>query len=170
LWLVCPQALAVAHAFSLARSNTVILRADHIAGGAFAAFGLGVLALSGDLPTGSLSFPGAGMMPKLVAILLTFFGCILFLRAKDSAPLESIEWDDLPHAARVIATTAIAVALYLTLGFLITMALMLFVLTFAVERRPAARAAMFRLAVVTLTYLLFSLVLRTPLERGAFGF
>jgi hypothetical protein len=110
------------------------------------------------------------MMPKLVAILLTFFSLLLFLRAKDSPPLADIAWDDLPHAARVIVTTAIAVALYLTLGFLITMALMLFVLTFAVERRPAARAAFFSLAVVALTYLLFHLVLRTPLEPGVLGF
>jgi hypothetical protein len=148
----------------------MILRTDHIAGGAFAVFGLGVLALSGDLPTGSLSFPGAGMMPKLIAVLLTMFGLILVVRAKDSAPLASIEWDDLPHAARVIGTTAIAVALYLTLGFFITMALMLFALTFAVERRPLTSAALFSLAVVALTYLLFNLALRTPLEPGVFGF
>jgi Tripartite tricarboxylate transporter TctB family len=146
------------------------VRTDHIAGGVFAAFGLGVLALSGDLPTGSLSFPGAGMMPKLIAILLALFGFLIVLRARDSAPLASIEWSDLPHAARVIAITAIALALYLTLGFAITMASMLFALTFAVERRPAATAALFSLTVVALTYLLFNLALRTPLEPGVFGF
>jgi len=148
----------------------MIVRTDHIAGGVFAAFGLGVLALSGDLPTGSLSFPGAGMMPKLIAILLTLFSLMLVMRAKDSAPLANIAWDDLPHAARVIAITAAAVALYQTLGFVITMALLLFALTFAVERRPAASAALFSLGVVALTWLLFKLVLRTPLEPGTFGF
>ena len=148
----------------------MIVRTDHIAGGVFAAFGLGVLALSADLPTGSLAFPGAGMMPKLIAIMLTLFSLMLVLRAKASAPLAKIEWDDLPHAARVIAITAIAVALYQTLGFAVTMALMLFALTFAVERRPAAIAALFSLGVVALTYLLFKLALRTPLEPGAFGF
>jgi Tripartite tricarboxylate transporter TctB family len=148
----------------------MIVRTDHIAGGVFAALGLGVLALSGDLPTGSLSFPGAGMMPKLIAILLTLFSLMLVMRAKDSAPLANIAWDDLPHAARVIAITAVAVALYQTLGFVITMALLLFALTFAVERRPAASAALFSLGVVALTWLLFKLALRTPLEPGTFGF
>ena len=37
----------------------MILRSDHIAGGAFVAFGAVVLALSGDLPVGTLAFPGA---------------------------------------------------------------------------------------------------------------
>ena len=148
----------------------MIVRTDHIAGGVFAALGLGVLALSGDLPTGSLSFPGAGMMPKLIAILLTLFSLMLVMRAKHSAPLANIAWDDLPHAARVIAITAVAVALYQTLGFVITMALLLFALTFAVERRPAASAALFSLGVVALTWLLFKLALRIPLEPGIFGF
>ena len=42
------------------------LRTDHVAGAIFVAFGLLVFAVSGDLPFGTLSFPGAGMMPKLV--------------------------------------------------------------------------------------------------------
>jgi hypothetical protein len=49
------------------------LRADHAAGGVFVAFGLVVLAMSGDLPFGTLSFPGAGMMPKLILALMVVF-------------------------------------------------------------------------------------------------
>ena len=44
-----------------------MLRTDHVAGAAFIAFGVLVIAPSGDLPIGTLSLPGAGMMPKLVA-------------------------------------------------------------------------------------------------------
>ena len=39
------------------------LRADHVAGAIFVGFGLLVFALSGDLPTGTLSMPGSGFMP-----------------------------------------------------------------------------------------------------------
>ena len=94
------------------------LRTDHIAGAAFVAFGLVVLALSGDLPFGTLSFPGAGMMPKLVAGLVILFGMLLILRANESAPFATVRWEDLPHAARIVAITAAAIALYQTLGFL----------------------------------------------------
>jgi putative tricarboxylic transport membrane protein len=148
----------------------VTVRTDHIAGGVFVAFGLIVFALSGDLPVGTLSFPGAGMMPKLVAALLIFFGALLVVRAVESAPLASVPWTDLPHAARVVAITAVAIALYQTLGFVLTMALLLFALIFGAERRSLLRAAAFSVGVVALTYLLFAVALKTPLERGVLGF
>jgi Tripartite tricarboxylate transporter TctB family len=148
----------------------VILRTDHVAGGAFIAFGALVLALSGDLQVGSLSMPGAGMLPKLVAILLIVFGLVIVLRAQESAPLASLSWNDLPHAARVVVITAIAIALYQTLGVVITMALMLFTLIFGAERRNPLAAAAFSIGVVALTYLLFEVALKTPLEHGTIGF
>jgi len=148
----------------------LIIRTDHVAGSAFVALGIGVLALSGDLPVGTLSFPGAGMMPKLVAGLMIVFGLLLVGRAGESAPLASLAWGDLPHAARVVAITAVAIALYQPLGFVITMALLLFTLTFGAERRPVLAAAAFSAGVVALTYLLFAVVLKTPLEPGVLGF
>ena len=87
------------------------IRTDHVAGGGFAAFGLLVLASSGDLPIGTLSFPGAGMMPKLLAGLIIVFGILLIARARESTPLAGVSWQDLPHALRVAAITALAVAL-----------------------------------------------------------
>jgi hypothetical protein len=148
----------------------LIIRTDHVAGSVFVALGIVVLALSGDLPVGTLSFPGAGMMPKLVAGLMILFGLLLVGRAGESAPLASLAWGDLPHAARVIAITAVAIALYQPLGFIITMALLLFTLTFGAERRPVLAAAAFSAGVVALTYLLFAVVLKTPLEPGVLGF
>ncbi|MEA2924592.1 MAG: putative tricarboxylic transport rane protein [Alphaproteobacteria bacterium] len=148
----------------------MIIRTDHVAGSVFVALGIVVLALSGDLPVGTLSFPGAGMMPKLVAGLMIVFGLLLVGRAGESAPLASLAWGDLPHAARVVAITAVAIALYQPLGFIVTMALLLFTLTFGAERRPVLAAAAFSAGVVALTYLLFAVVLKTPLEPGVLGF
>ena len=146
------------------------LRTDHVAGGFFIVFAIVVLAVSGDLPMGRLSMPGAGMMPKLVAGLLILFGLLLVLRARESEPLATVRWDDLPHAARVIAIAAAAVALYTTLGFAVTMALLLFALTAGAERRNPLHAALYSIGVVALTYLLFAVALKTPVEKGIFGF
>jgi hypothetical protein len=148
----------------------VTLHSDHIAGGIFVVFGLLVLALSGDLPFGSLSFPGAGMMPKLVAGFLIMFALLLILRGNESAPVATLSWGDFPHAARVVAITAAAIALYQTLGFAITMALLLFALTFGTERRNPLVAAGFSIGTIALTYLLFTVALKTPLERGILGY
>jgi len=145
------------------------LHADHVAGGAAIAAAVAVLAVSGDLPFGTLTFPGAGMMPKLICALMILFGVMLIARAGTSPPLATISWSDLPHAVRVFAITAVAVALYATLGFLVTMSLMLFVLI-ALEGRNLLVAAAFSLGVTLSTYALFTVALKTPLEQGVLGF
>lgn len=148
----------------------MIVRTDHVVGGIFVVFGFLILGLSGDLPVGTLSFPGAGMMPKLLAGLLVLFGLALALHAGRSEPLANLSWQDLPHAVRVAAINSLAVAFYQSLGFALSMSLLLFALTFAVERRHLVSAAAFSIAVVALTYLLFTVALKTPVEQGPFGF
>lgn len=146
------------------------LRLDHVAGGAFIVAGAVLFAVSGDLPFGTLASPGAGMLPKLVIGLMTALGLILLLRAGASPPFASLAWGDLPHALRVIALAAAAAALYTTLGFLVTVTLLLFGLTFAVERKPILHAAGFSVGVTALAYLLFNTLLKSPLPRGVLGF
>jgi hypothetical protein len=148
----------------------VTLRVDHVAGGIFVVFGIVVFALSGDLPVGRLSMPGAGMMPKLVTTLMIAFGLALILRARESAPFAELSWGDARHALPVGAITAAAVAGYERLGFIVTMALMLFAATAGVERKPPLTAALFSIGVTALTYVLFTYALKSPLEPGILGF
>ncbi len=109
------------------------------------------------------------MMPKLLCILIVFFGIVLILRAKESPLLSSIEWADLRHAAPVIGITAAAVALYSTLGFVITMALLLFALL-CFERRNPLAAATYSVGISVATYALFTIVLKSPLDQGLLPF
>jgi hypothetical protein len=145
------------------------LRADHVAGGAAIAAASAVLAVSGDLPFGTLAFPGAGMMPKLICVLMILFGATLLVRGGASQPFSDIGWSDLPHAVRVLAITAASVALYTTLGFIVTMSLMLFGLI-AFEGRNLIAAAVYSVAISLVTYGLFTIVLKSPLEQGILGF
>ena len=62
-----------------------------------------------------------------------------------------------------------AVALYTTLGFIITMSAMLFALI-ALEGRNLVVAAAFSLGMSLSTYALFTVALKTPLEQGLLGF
>jgi hypothetical protein len=147
-----------------------VLRRDHVAGGAFVAAGVVVLAVSGDLPFGTLASPGAGMLPRLVTGLMIVFGAILIARAGESPPLATVAWADLPHAGRVVAVMAAAIAVYTTLGFLVTMSALLFCLLYVVERRRLPLAVAFSLGVPLVTYLLFEYVLKSPLARGRLWF
>ena len=145
------------------------LRADHVAGAFFVGVGVLVIALSGDLPTGTLSMPGSGFLPKIVAVLMIFFGLVLVLRAGESKPFAEVTWSDAKHAAQVVAITAIGVALYEWLGFLTTNILLMLALLVVIERRKPLPAAIYSVGVVGITYVLFVYLLKTPLQIGPFG-
>ena len=146
------------------------LRRDHVAGGAFVIAGTLVLAVSGDLPFGTPASPGAGMLPTLVVGLMMAFGVILLAQARRSPTFAEIDWSDLPHALRVVVVAATAAALYVPLGFALTIPLLLLALIFLVERRPLLIALAFSIGATIAVYALFTFVLRTPLPRGLVGF
>jgi hypothetical protein len=146
------------------------LRADHVAGAFFVAVGVLVIALSGDLPVGGLSMPGAGFMPLLVAALIIVFGLSLILRARESKPFADIAWDDGKHAAAVLVIASAAVAFYVSLGFIITMVLMMIALLVFIERRKVVNAGIYSVGVVVLTYMFFVHLLESPLPGGLLGY
>jgi hypothetical protein len=146
------------------------IRRDHVAGGAFIAAGALLLAVSGDLPFGTLASPGAGMLPKLMIGLMMALGLVLLAGAGDSPRFGDIVWDDLAHAARVAIVTSAAIAFYERVGFLIVVVGLLFGLTFLVERQRLPAAAAFSLGVTALAYLLFNTLLKSPLPRGILGY
>ena len=146
------------------------LRSDHVAGAAFIAFGLLVFAISGDLPFGSLSMPGAGMKPKLVTGLMMIFGLALIIGGAASQPFAAIGWSDGSHALKVVAIAAVAIASYQTLGFIITMSLLVFVLLVVIERQPIHYAAAYAIALTGIAWWVFGKALKAPLETGILGF
>ncbi len=148
----------------------MILRRDHVGGGAFVVIGAGILALSVDLPFGTLASPGAGMLPTLAIGLMMLLGLVLLARAGESPPFADLAFADLPHALRVVIVAAVCVALYTTLGFAASMSMMLFALVFAIERRPIVHAAAFSAGVTLIAYLLFNRLLKSPLPGGVIWF
>ena len=146
------------------------LRSDHIAGAAFVIFGVIVFALSGDLPFGRLSAPGAGMMPKLLIGLMIVFGIALLLGAARSQPFAEIDWSDRTHALLVVLIAGVAISVYQWLGFIVTMTLLVFTLLMVVERKNVFRAAAYSLGLTMVAWWVFGTALKSPLETGILGF
>jgi hypothetical protein len=146
------------------------LRSDYVAGGAFIALGIAVFIIGWDLPFGRLSAPGAGMLPKLMAGLLILFALVIVAAGSTSEPVAKLPWSDWSHAALVAVIAAIAVSLYTTLGFLITMSLLVFALLAVVERKNIFLAAAYACGFTIFAYWLFGTVLKAPLERGVLWF
>jgi tripartite tricarboxylate transporter TctB family protein len=142
------------------------LRSDHVAGAAFVAFGIAIIALSGDLPLGQLSMPGSGFMPRILAVLTIVCGGLLVLRANESAPFAETSWSDGWHALRITFVTAVAIYFYAEIGFVITMGLMIIALLVFAEREKPRNAVAYSAAVVLITYFSFEYVLKTPLPEA----
>ena len=146
------------------------IRSDQVAGGIFVLFGIIVFAMSTDLPFGSLSAPGAGMMPKLMAGLMIAFALVIMIDASGSQEFSAIDWSDRWHALLVVIITACATALYQELGFIITMSLLIFTMLVVVERKNVLRAAAYSVGLTLFAYWLFGVALKSPLERGVLWF
>ena len=136
----------------------------------FIALGVLIFAASGELPFGTLSAPGAGMMPKVMAGFMILFSLLMIAGAAESPPVGSVDWSDRGHAALVVLITGAAVAVYPRLGFLITMTLLVFLLLVIVERRNAIAAAAYSIGLTLFAYWLFDKILRSPLEPGVLWF
>jgi hypothetical protein len=140
-----------------------------VAGAAFIALGIVIFAISGELPFGTLAAPGAGMMPKLAAALMMLFAGVLVLAPSDRRAA-MIDWSDRNHAVFLVVITALAVAAYRPLGFLIAMTLLVFALLVVVERRNVLIAAVYSSGLTVFAYWLFDKALKSPLERGMLWF
>lgn len=146
------------------------IRADHVAGTFFILFGIVVFALSGDLPFGTLSQPGAGMLPKLSAGLMMACAVVIVANGGASQRLVDCDWSDYSHAIMLVLIAAAGIFGYQRLGFLITMSLLVFTLLVVVERRNPLFAATYGIGLTVFAYWLFGKALKAPLERGLLWF
>ena len=150
--------------------SRMTLRSDHVAGIFFIAFAVLVFALSSDLPFGTISSPGAGMMPKLMAGLMIVFAVAIMAAGRASPRLAEIDWSDRGHAILVVLITAAGIFAYQTLGFVLTMSLLVFTLLVVVERRNPLIAAIYGIGLTVFAYWLFGKALKAPLEPGILWF
>lgn len=146
------------------------VRRDHVAAVALLAFGIFVFWLGGDLPLGTASSPGPGLLPTLAAGLMMALAAVIMFQAGESPPFASIAWDDLCHALVVFAAACAAAGLYETLGFPITIGLLLFGLIYGIERMPLTTSLAITIGITGGTYLLLGTLLKTPMPRGILGF
>jgi hypothetical protein len=146
------------------------LRSDHVAGAAFVIFAILVFAFSGDLPFGSLAAPGAGMMPKLLLVLMILFGIALLFGARASQPLAEIDWGDRNHALLLVIISGLGISVYQWLGFIVTISLLVFTLLVVVERKNVVRAAAYSVGLTVIAWWVFGTALKSPLETGILGF
>lgn len=147
-----------------------VKRSDVVLGGVAVLLGVAVYLGSLNFPHMADGWPGPGLFPRILGVLLALFGAVVVVEA--FRPHESRELSYQPanivKAGLVLVSVAIYVAVVQRLGFLPTATLLLvgLMLMLNVRLRVALPASV---AVALLCVLLFEKVLRVPLPPGILG-
>ena len=134
------------------------------------ALALAALLEAGKLPFGTLSSPQPGFFPLILAIFLAFFSVLLLAQeiphtdGETGARLGGVAlWKRIGLATGALVAFGL---LFETLGYLLSTFLFMVFLMRAVERRKWWSVVVVAFCTALVTYLLFGILLNTPLPAG----
>lgn len=144
---------------------------DFIGGCLFIALGLFIFTQTSTYPSLEKGHPGPDLFPNILAILFIGFGLALILKARRLPPkteMPSSTPKRITNAFFVVGIIAAYVILVNRVGFLITSAILLFILMkkLGVTLFKSAITSVF---ITLFINLLFSKILRVPLPYGILG-
>ena len=122
------------------------------------------------LPLGTTGHPGPGYVPLLLALLLIVLGSLLIIRGKGAKDFRSVTWPEAPHAVAILGCCLFITLFMETIGYRITMLVVLGFLFGVVERIKIWLTLALTLGFAFGTFWLFDTLLRVPLPRGGWGF
>jgi len=144
---------------------------DIIAGGIFIALGIFIFTQTYKYPSPEKGHPGPDLFPNLLALLFVGFGLALILKARKliSAETEVAAGPRrVPNALFVLAIVAVYVGVVQFIGFLITSAVLLFILMKKLGV-TLLKSAIASIIITLFINLMFSKILRVPLPFGILG-
>jgi putative tricarboxylic transport membrane protein len=148
-------------------------RTDFISAVALLALALAVLLEASKLPFGRVGSPQAGFFPLILAVVLAIFSLVFLTQAIDGYKAEPGDsrrgpttWNKI-----VLAIGALVVfgLLFESLGYVISTFLFISFLLRVVERQKWSLVVVIAFFTSLATYLVFGLLLNTPLPAGILG-
>ena len=146
------------------------LRSDQISGLMLLALALYVWWMNRAYPIGTLSEPGPGYVPLLLAIFMGAMGLLVALNGGKSEPLATMEWTEVKRAIALLIACSVAAYALERLGYRITIAALLVFFLGVMERRKPMMVALVGVGFSFITYYLFATLLRVPLPVSPWGF
>ena len=148
----------------------VRLTADRAAGLALVLFGVLAIVESRALPMGSLRQPGPAAFPVVLAGALIAFGALLAVFGGKGAKIAELGWEEIRHAALIVAAAAAATFFLERAGFVITMAALVLFLMAVVAREHPLWSTLIAVALAGGTFVVFDILLRVPLPRSPLNY
>ncbi len=146
------------------------LRSDQISGLMLMALALYVWWMNRVYPLGTLSEPGPGYVPLLLAIFMGVMGLLVALGGGKSMPLAQLEWTEAKRAIALLIACGVAAYALERLGYRITMAALMIFFLGVMERRKPMMVATVGIGFSLITFYVFATLLRVPLPVSPWGF
>jgi hypothetical protein len=145
------------------------LRNDQLSGLMLAALAVFVWWQNRVYPLGTLSEPGPGYTPLLIAVFLGAIGLLIAARGAHSAPVSQMAWPEAKRAAVILIACGVATYALEELGYRLTIAALLVFFLGVMERRSPFMVAAVSVGFSLISFYLLGDVLRVPLPRGPGG-
>ena len=146
------------------------LNADRLAGLGVAGIGAYVAWASGEYPFGTVAEPGPGLLPLVLALVMTVFGVLLACSPESRGAQRTVPFDDLPRALLILGILGAAALVIERIGYRATVIVLLVVFVAGIERRNPLLAMALALGVALASFYLINDLLRVPLPVGPWGF
>ena len=145
------------------------LRSDQISGVVLVLIALLVAWENRAFPIGSLSTPGPGYMPLMLALALGVFGLLVALRGGASPLFNSIDWSEGKRGIVLLIACGVAVFLLERIGYRLTMIAVLVFMLGVVERKRPLPTVLVALGFAFISHFLFATLLKVQLPLGPWG-
>jgi hypothetical protein len=146
------------------------LRSDQFSGLMLLALAAYVGWANREYPLGTLSYPGPGYMPLILAVFLGVLGLLIALGGARSVRLAAIKWPEATRAAVIVAACVVATLSLERLGYRITVIALLVFFLGVVERKKPLPVALVALGFGFGSQYVVGDLLLVPLPRSPWGF
>jgi putative tricarboxylic transport membrane protein len=151
------------------RARRLGLRSDQISGLMLLALAIYVGWQNRAYPLGTLSEPGPGYVPMLLAFFLGATGLFIALLGQRSRPLATIAWPEAPRAIVILVACGAATFALERLGYRLTVIALLIFFMGVLEKKPPLRVALVAAGFGFGSHYIISDLLAVPLPRSPWG-
>ena len=143
-----------------------MLTRDRVGGVALLLFAVVVMWEDRAFPLGSVTKPGPGYMPMLLAGILAAMALLVIWTGGRSPALGSLGWSEWRHAVAILGGCVFAALALERIGYRLTVILLVAFLLWVVERKRPVVTMAVALGLSLGTFYVFSTLLRVPLPLG----
>ncbi len=146
------------------------IKSDQVSGLMLAALAAWIWWLNRAFPVGTLSDPGPGYVPLLLAIGLGGIGLMIAAFGSRSTALREIRWHEAGRAAVILLACVLATLGLEYIGYRLTIMVFLVFFLGVVERKKPLTVALVAVGFSMISFYVVGVLLKVPLPRGPWGF